>query len=123
MLLLGAALISLLICIYYVSQGQNGPNSTSGVNGPAAALLGPDSSGYDQRLATAPDYSEPSDGQVSTDTCPNVVPRDTDIDAHAEFAKLDFQLLITKYEIHEAVLFNNESEIESSLCIHQISPS
>lgn len=85
MLVLCAVLLSVLLCLYYVSQTQNSP-------GGSAAIIA-ESAAFERVLTSAlPDYSEPPDGQVSPDTCPLVAPRDTDIDAQAEFEKFDFQV-------------------------------
>lgn len=91
MLVLCAVLLSLLLCLYYVSQTQQGPNAGAG----SAAIIadGAAGAGFDRVLTSAvPDYSEPPDAQISPDTCPLVAPRDADIDAQAEFEKFDFQV-------------------------------
>lgn len=78
--------ISLLLCLYYVSQ--QGPNGNS-LGGSNVIPVG----AYQQLTGTIiPDYSEPPDAQVSLDTCPLVQIRDVDIDAQAEFEKFEFQV-------------------------------
>ncbi|KYM94953.1 hypothetical protein ALC62_14548 [Cyphomyrmex costatus] len=76
--------LSLLLCLYYVSQVQ-APSSGH------PAILNEELR-YDRSLTSAtPDYSESPDAQVSLATCPIIVPRNTDIDAQQEFGKFDFQ--------------------------------
>jgi len=79
--------LSLLLCLYYVSQVQ-APSSGH----PAAAILNEELR-YDRSLTSVtPDYSESPDAQVSLATCPVIVPRNADIDAQQEFGKFDFQV-------------------------------
>ncbi|XP_011297547.1 alpha-mannosidase 2 [Fopius arisanus] len=84
--LLCAVLLSLLLCLYYVSQTQ-GPSS-----GQAPALLAaPVGVRYERPTTLAPDYSEAPDARVSMATCPSLRPRGADIEAQEEFDKFDFQ--------------------------------
>ncbi|XP_008550659.1 alpha-mannosidase 2 [Microplitis demolitor] len=89
MLILCVVILSLLVCLYYVSQIQ-APST-----GQAPALLAaPVGVRYEQRspLTTlVPDYSEQPDARVSTSNCPLTQPRNADIDTLTEFAKFDFQ--------------------------------
>lgn len=79
-------LLSLLLCLYYVSQVQ-APST-----GHPAAILNEELR-YDRSLTSVtPDYSESPDAQVSLATCPIIVPRNADIDAQQEFSKFDFQV-------------------------------
>lgn len=79
--------LSLLLCLYYVSQVQ-APSSGH----PAAAILNEELR-YDRSLTSVtPDYSESPDAQVSLATCPVIAPRNADIDAQQEFGKFDFQV-------------------------------
>ncbi|KYM91680.1 hypothetical protein ALC53_01438 [Atta colombica] len=76
--------LSLLLCLYYVSQVQ-APSSGH------PAILNEELR-YDRSLTSVtPDYSESPDAQVSLATCPIIVPRNADIDAQQEFGKFDFQ--------------------------------
>lgn len=77
--------LSLLLCLYYVSQVQ-APSSGH------PAILNEELR-YDRSLTSVtPDYSESPDAQVSLATCPIIVPRNADIDAQQEFGKFDFQV-------------------------------
>jgi len=77
--------LSLLLCLYYVSQVQ-APSSGH------PAILNEELR-YDRSLTSVtPDYSESPDAQVSLATCPIIVPRNADIDAQQEFSKFDFQV-------------------------------
>lgn len=79
--------LSLLLCIYYVSQAQT-PTS-----GPTNVLN--DGLRYDRSLTSVtPDSSELPDAKVSSDNCPAIVPRETDIDTEDVFKKFDFQVRI-----------------------------
>lgn len=79
-------LLTLLLCLYYVSQAQT-PST-----GPSAAIINEELR-YD-RVPTSitPDYVESPDAKVSLDTCPIIVPRNVDIDTQREFEKFDFQV-------------------------------
>ena len=89
--------LSLLLCLYYVSQTQQAPSTSSG-GGASSALVGPegpryDGSGGSSRVTTLlAEYSELPDARISTATCPLVTPRKADIDAQEEFKKFDFQV-------------------------------
>jgi len=79
--------LSLLLCLYYVSQVQ-----APSTGHPAAAILNEELR-YDRSLTSAtPDYSESPDAQVSLATCPVIVARLADIDAQQEFSTFDFQV-------------------------------
>ncbi|XP_076235617.1 alpha-Mannosidase class II b [Calliopsis andreniformis] len=78
-------LLTLLLCLYYVSQAQ------APATGPSAAILN-DELRYDHGpTSITPDYIESPDSKVSLDTCPIIVPRNVDIDTQQEFEKFDFQ--------------------------------
>jgi len=86
--------LSLLLCLYYVSQVQ-APSSGH----PAAAILNEELR-YDRSLTSVtPDYSESPDAQVSLATCPIIVPRNADIDAQQEFSKFDFQVDTLRFSV------------------------
>lgn len=85
---LGIVVLSLLLCLYYVSQVQ-APSSGH----PAAAALLNEELRYDRSLTSiTPDFNESPDAQVTLATCPIIVPRNADIDAQQEFSKFDFQV-------------------------------
>ncbi|XP_011495983.1 PREDICTED: alpha-mannosidase 2 isoform X1 [Ceratosolen solmsi marchali] len=88
-LVLGAVILLILLCIYYVSQTQrsNTTRSSAAVSDFIAE------SGMIQRVLSSamPDYSGPPDSQLSHGTCPLILTRKTDIDAQVEFKKFDFQ--------------------------------
>ncbi|KAH0550120.1 hypothetical protein KQX54_017548 [Cotesia glomerata] len=90
MLILCVVVLSLLVCLYYVSQIQ-APST-----GQAPALLAaPVGVRYEQRqpLTTlVPDYSEQPDARVSAGNCPLTQPRNADIDTLTEYSKFDFQI-------------------------------
>ncbi|RLU15545.1 hypothetical protein DMN91_012539 [Ooceraea biroi] len=80
--------LSLLLCLYYVSQVQA---PSTGHPAAAAAILNEELR-YDRSLTSVtPDYSESPDAQVSLATCPVIVARLADIDAQQEFSTFDFQ--------------------------------
>ncbi|XP_034936325.1 uncharacterized protein, partial [Chelonus insularis] len=87
MFILCVVLLSLLLCLYYVSQIQ-APST-----GQATPLLAaPVGVRYDRPLTTlVPDYSEPPDARVAAESCPLTRPRNADIDTQEEFSKFDFQ--------------------------------
>lgn len=94
---LGVVVLSLLLCLYYVSQVQAPPSSSSSSSGhpaAAAAAILNEELRYDRSSLTSitPDYSESPDARVSLATCPVIVPRNADIDAQQEFSKFDFQV-------------------------------
>lgn len=94
---LGVVVLSLLLCLYYVSQVQAPPSSSSSSSGhpaAAAAAILNEELRYDRSSLTSvtPDYSELPDARVSLATCPIIVPRNVDIDAQQEFSKFDFQV-------------------------------
>ncbi|KAG7212260.1 hypothetical protein KM043_012590 [Ampulex compressa] len=81
-----AVVLTLLLCLYYVSQAQ-APST-----GPSGAILS-DELRYDHGLTSiTPDYVEAPDAQVTLATCPIIVPRNVDIDTQQEFEKFDFQV-------------------------------
>ncbi|XP_076230579.1 alpha-Mannosidase class II b isoform X2 [Nomia melanderi] len=84
-------LLTLLLCLYYVSQAQT-PST-----GPSAAIINEELR-YD-RVPTSitPDYVESPDAKVSLDTCPIIVPRNVDIDTQQEFEKFDFQVILVPH--------------------------
>ncbi|KMQ92018.1 alpha-mannosidase 2, partial [Lasius niger] len=97
---LGVVVLSLLLCLYYVSQVQAPPSSSSsssssssGHPAAAAAAILNEELRYDRSSLTSvtPDYSESPDARVSLATCPAIAPRNADIDAQQEFSKFDFQ--------------------------------
>lgn len=80
--------LSLLLCLYYVSQVQ-----APSTGHPAAAAILNEELRYDRSLTSVtPDYSESPDAQVSLATCPVIVGRLADIDAQQEFSTFDFQV-------------------------------
>ncbi|XP_026830579.1 uncharacterized protein LOC105283935 isoform X2 [Ooceraea biroi] len=86
--------LSLLLCLYYVSQVQA---PSTGHPAAAAAILNEELR-YDRSLTSVtPDYSESPDAQVSLATCPVIVARLADIDAQQEFSTFDFQLTSSTY--------------------------
>jgi alpha-mannosidase len=88
-LILCIVVLSLLLCLYYVSQVQA---PSTGHPAAGAAILNEELR-YDRSLTSVtPDYSESPDAQVSLATCPIIVPRNADIDAQQEFGKFDFQV-------------------------------
>ncbi|XP_015513287.2 alpha-mannosidase 2 [Neodiprion lecontei] len=81
--LCGVAL-SLLLCIYYVSQAQTPPA------GPTNVLS--EGLRYDRSpTSVPPDPNEVPDAKVSSESCPVIVPKETDIDTQDIFKKFDFQ--------------------------------
>lgn len=90
MFVLCVVLVSLLLCLYYVNQTQGTNSTATGIIGGG----GGDNPASFERVMTSvvPDYSEPPDALVSRDTCPLIQPRETDIDAQAEFEKFEFQV-------------------------------
>ncbi|KAK0167162.1 hypothetical protein PV327_004595 [Microctonus hyperodae] len=86
MFVLCVVLLSLLLCLYYVSQTQ--APSTGQASLAAAQIALRD----EQSLTTlVPDYNEAPDARVSAADCPFPRSRNADIDAPAEYAKFDFQ--------------------------------
>lgn len=98
---LGVVVLSLLLCLYYVSQVQapSSSSSSSGHPGAAAAAILNEELRYDRSSLTSitPDYSESPDARVSLATCPVIVPRNADIDAQQEFSKFDFQVSFLRF--------------------------
>ncbi|XP_033223814.1 alpha-mannosidase 2 [Belonocnema kinseyi] len=84
MLILCVVLVSLLLCLYYVSQIQ------TPASGPASNLLSGD---FDKGVTSGvlPDYTEAPDSKISAAACPVIEPRTADIDAQEQFQKFDFQ--------------------------------
>lgn len=79
-------LVSLLLCLYYVSQIQ-APSS-----GQSPGLLTAVVARYERPTTLQPDYSEAPDVKVSMASCPLIRPRTTDIETYEEFQKFDFQV-------------------------------
>ncbi|XP_014227200.1 alpha-mannosidase 2 [Trichogramma pretiosum] len=91
MLVLCAVLLSVLLCLYYVSQTQS-PNGAANAPASAAAAALLADAGLDRVFTSAqPEYNEAADAQVSSDTCPLITPREADIDVQAEYDKFEFQ--------------------------------
>ena len=116
MFILFAVVISLLLCLYYVSQTQ----SPSGTPAQSSILSGDNGVASFERAFTSvvPDYNEPPDGQVSSDTCPLILPRDTEIDAQAEFEKFEFQVRFCKKKLFKPAklrVFEIEKEKERAV--------
>ncbi|KAK0092168.1 hypothetical protein PV326_002043 [Microctonus aethiopoides] len=87
MFVLCVVLLSLLLCLYYVSQTQ--APSTGQASLAAAQIALRDEQ---QSLTTlVPDYNEAPDARVSAADCPFPQSRNADIDTPAEYAKFDFQ--------------------------------
>lgn len=90
-------IVSLLLCLYYVSQIQT-PSS-----GQSPSLLTAVGARYERPTTIQPDYSEAPDVRVSMTTCPLIRPRTTDIETQEEYQKFDFQVsykLTRKKKIH-----------------------
>jgi alpha-mannosidase len=85
--ILCAILLSLLLCLYYVSQNP-GPNSSD----PGVSELIAD---VEIIASTEPEYSKLMNAQVLHGMCPLIKPRKVDIDAQFEFENFDFQVKIT----------------------------
>ncbi|XP_012288282.1 alpha-mannosidase 2x [Orussus abietinus] len=78
--------VSLLLCLYYVSQTHAPPSGASSAAGQSEASR-------DERTASspAPRPAEAPDGRAAPAACPLIEPRPADIDAQEEFDKFDFQ--------------------------------
>ncbi|KAL7291007.1 hypothetical protein TKK_0015148 [Trichogramma kaykai] len=94
MLVLCAVLLSVLLCLYYVSQTQS-PNGAANAPASAAAAALLADAGLDRVFTSAQsEYNEAADAQVSSDTCPLITPREADIDVQAEYDKFEFQIQV-----------------------------
>ena len=84
MFIICIVLLSLLLCLYYVSQIQT-PASNSNLNGLKDELK--------KKMTSAlPDNIDVSESQLSSAACLIIEPRKSDIDAQEEFKKFDFQV-------------------------------
>ena len=85
MFILCVVLVSLLLCLYYVSQIQ------TPATGPVSNLL---NDVFDRGITpeVLPNYTEEPDSKISTAACPVIQPRTSDIDAQEQFQKFDFQV-------------------------------
>ena len=98
-LILGVVVVSLLLCLYYVSQTQS-PNPA---NSPSNQLT---ESAYHRQFTVSSvpkeflDQNEIESSKISQDTCPLVKPRDADIDTLTEFTKFDFQVSFQKQTLN-----------------------
>jgi len=99
--------LSLLLCLYYVSQVQ-APSTGH------PAILNEELR-YDRSLTSAtPDYSESPDAQVSLATCPVIVARLADIDAQQEFSTFDFQVTFDFAHSSQSVFASRDSRLALS---------
>ncbi|KAH0944642.1 hypothetical protein HN011_010752 [Eciton burchellii] len=99
--------LSLLLCLYYVSQVQ-APSTGH------PSILNEELR-YDRSLTSAtPDYSESPDAQVSLATCPVIVARLADIDAQQEFSTFDFQVTFDSAYSSQSVFAPRDSRLALS---------